>query len=230
MKTNLSIFFAALAIYLSTWLAEAQGNLIANGSFENTNAPYPGYYGWAVGGNGFSSGNSGQFGSTAPDGNHFAYFNGYAATVPPYTYGILDTYVGTTIGAYYLLTFSAIALDGTNSASVNLNGSLFATLNFISTVPVNTTPQIPPPTYYNTNWQSFSYLFQATSQLTEITFKYSAQGVAIPDPPGADLFYGAGGFDNISLVQVVPEPSTVALLGASLAGVLARRCFGRKRL
>jgi hypothetical protein len=200
-----------LTVLLTSASSHAQGNLIINGSFESTNtAYYPGFYAWAVGGTGFSQGYSGQYGSVAPDGNRFAFFTGNLSFPD---YGTLDTYINTSAGAYYLLSFSAIAFDGTNSASVNVNGSLLATLNFNVTIPV---AQVFGS--YNTNWQGFSYVFQASSSLTEITFKYSAQEVDVPDSSGGyDFFPGAGGFDAISVIAVPePSPSVLILFGGGV--------------
>jgi hypothetical protein len=224
MKLNRHILITALAAFcLSAKLANAQGNLIANGSFENNGGSFSG---WAFPGNNFSLGNQGSFTGvpiTVPDGNVFAFYQGDISDT--HSFAGLDTSINTSPGQNYILSFSAIAFDGTNSASASINGSLLPSLNFISTVPISEGSH--DPSLYNTTWQNFSFAFQATSPLTEVTLKYSVQGIAIPDGAIYDYLYGAGGFDNIS-VTGAPEPSTMALLGASVVGWLA--CRKRARL
>jgi hypothetical protein len=170
MKLNHHILITALAAFcLSAKLANAQGNLIANGSFEANGGSFNG---WALQGNSFSLGGLNQI---PPDGNNFAFYQG--STSDTHSFAGLDTFITTSAGQNYILSFSAIAFDGTNSASASINGSLLASLNFISTVPVNVNTQGG----YNTDWQNFTFTFQATSPLTEVTLKYSVQGIAIPD-------------------------------------------------
>src|ERR1700733_10169556 len=177
MKINHYIHAVAFAVFcLSPMLTNAQGNLIMNGSFEANGGSFNG---WALQADGFSLGNQGSFPGvpiTIPDGNNFAFYQGALSDV--YGFGGLDTSINTSPGQNYILSFSAIAFDGTNFASASINGSLLPSLNFISTVPISQGSH--DPSLYNTTWQSFSFAFQATSPLTEVSFKYAAQVMTIP--------------------------------------------------
>jgi hypothetical protein len=203
----------AMAALSQPTISNAQGNLFINGNFEANGGSFSG---WAVQGNGFTLESGG------PDGNDFAFHQGSSS---PINYSELSTSINTSPGQNYVLTFSAIAFDGTNSASVSINNSLLASLNFTSTVPVNVDNQYT----YNTYWQNFSFIFQATSPLTGLFFKYTIQETVIPEEDGFqyDEFYGAGGFANFS-VTAAPEPTPVALLGAGLVGWLT--CHKRARV
>jgi PEP-CTERM motif len=219
MKINLYLMPLLATLWLSATPAHAQGNLIVNGSFETNGGSF---FGWGIPPQeeGFTIGSSNTlYGVTIPipDGNYFAFYQGNLSS----RVAGFNTAFETSAGAYYDLSFSAIAFDGTNSASVSVNGSLLPTLDFATTVPVKTV-------YYdevNTVWQNFNFIFQAASTFTSLSFSYSVQSIGVPDevnPYEIDTFFGAGGFDNIS-VTLVPEPSPVALLGMGLAGVFICR-------
>jgi hypothetical protein len=99
-----------------------------------------------------------------------------------------------------------------------------ATLNFTNTLPINTGFGL-----YNTNWQSFSFIFQASSSVvTTIAFSYSPQTVIDSEN---DIFYGSGGLDAVS-VTAVPQPSifTLALLGSGALIYVRHKRKWRSRL
>ena len=126
--------------------------------------------------------------------------------------GSIHQTVSTIAGDYYSLDFLAIQYQGTNYAAVYANNtSLLGTLNF-----TNMAGLVEYGGVANTNWESFSYTFQAASDMTPIQFIYFPQFLQM----NGITDYGSGAVGDITLT-VVPEPSIVALLGAGLAGGLA---------
>ena len=223
MKTKLTLLLCWLIVILNHSLARAQGNLIINGGFEN------GFTGWSqpnnpfflVGTNGYNGLPVGPAG-----GNSFAFYQD--STINAYGYGLLVTDVSTVPGVYYTLKFSSIAFDGTNTANVYISGNQVASINFATTVPI--AEGSSDPSKYNLIWQNFSYTFQAVLSDTQFLFQYGSQFFVDRSGGTPTTYFGAGGFDNISLVQIVPEPSTLALLGAGLAGGLAARWRTRRQV
>jgi PEP-CTERM motif len=224
MKTNYYLILLLATLCLSATPVHAQGNLVVNGSFEANGGSFNGWNMTSFE-QGFTIGGSNALSAVTipiPDGNNFAFYQANLDSQIGYNNPGFYTFINTSAGAYYDLSFSAIAFDGTNSASVSINGSLLAALNFTTTVPVRTVYNGE----VNSVWQNFNFIFQATSSIgTILTFNYSAQSIGVPDednPYEIDSYFGAGGFDNIS-VTLVPEPSPVALLGMGLAGVFICR-------
>ena len=148
--------------------------------------------------------------------------------------------ISTTPGAFYAVSLSAIQFVGTNMASVKMLPGTYTgnqvqpTATLIGTLNFTTPSQSPGPApgagfvnSINTIWQNFNYTFQATSFTTTLFFDYYRQAMDVQDGATVDVYYGAGGFDNIS-VTAAPEPTTVALVGAGLVGWLA--CRSRKKI
>ena len=217
MKTNSVIAVKLLTAYLFlvTVSAYPQGNIVLNGSFE---AGGGSFNNWNAVNLGF--GPSGyliaplffpQFPVNYPDGVHCAVFTYNGASI--------SQTLSTTPGTFYSLNFSAIQYDGTNRSSVSVNGGLLATLNFMNYTFISPTGEVAPGFQFNSNWENFSFTFAATTTSTTILFSELPRLYNTADNTA---YYSHGGLDAIS-VTVVPDPSTVALLGAGLAGWLARR-------
>jgi hypothetical protein len=124
--------------------------------------------------------------------------------------------IATTIGDVYQLSFWVGNTTGggifgtTSTVNVQLNGSAF---HSAVNSDVNTT---------GLSWEQYTYLFTATGLSTTLAF--------LNGDPGGD---NSNGLDNIVLTDLgptgtnnVPEPATLGLLGAGLAGVIGLR---RKR-
>lgn len=191
-------------LVLITDSSRAQGNLLVNNGWNISNPP---------GGNVLADSGSGT-------NNFIAYFI--------YNGGTISQTFSTVPGTFYLLTFQAIEFQGTNYCGVNV-GSLSTTLNFASTVPIQGDDGLGGiyangnPDLNNTIWENFSFTFEATSASSMLSLIYYPQEIQVTNPTSApDYYWGAGGVKNISVITApVPEPSTVALWGASLAGWLA---------
>ena len=220
MKTRHTIgvgFFTAY-LFWATVSAQAQGNLLQNGSFETG-----GLDNWNVQlfGPGAVSDAvivmppvppSSLFPTNCPDGTYFLEFS--------FKGGSISQTISTTPGVFYDLNFWAIQYDGTNHSSVSVNGSLLTYLNFSSYTFISPIGNSSPLFQYNNNWENFDFNFLATSASTTISF---AENIGwYYGGPYNDLYFSNGGLDAIS-VTVAPEPSAVAVLGVGLAGWLARR-------
>lgn len=156
------------------------------------------------------AGDAGTGTTIAPNGDFsaFFYFSG----------GSISQTISTTPETIYDLTFRAIQLDGITDSSVSINGNLLANFTpddpFVS--PIN---GVSP----NTVWYNFDFNFTALSANTTISFT-EQPGVYLDYP---DMFWSESRLDAIS-ATATPEPSSLALLGVGLAGLLA--CNRRKRL
>jgi hypothetical protein len=169
MKKTLLISVLLTVLLAASGSSLAQGNLIVNGSFEADGGSLDGWmnltatYGYTTIADVQNGIGIPPVNPNPPDGSHIAEFLQGG--------GILSQTILTTPNFYYALSFSEIAFQGTNAASVSVNGSLLATLNFTNTLPINF---IYGP--YNTNWQGFSFIFQASSIVTTILFTFRTSG------------------------------------------------------
>jgi hypothetical protein len=208
-----AFIFLCLSVAGTFALARAQGNVMVNGDFESGGGTLNG---WTAGGDpGFPTSYAAEPGiqTNGAEINHFALINGNAAFP-------LVQDVTTIPGAYYCLSLSLVSFSGTNDCSVSA-GNLSTTLQF------QPTPfQINFWTTANTNWQSFSLIFQAISTTTAVSIFYHAQVLSLPNPPPMTLYYGEGGLDSVS-VTPAPEPGSLVLLETGGLGLLAIRRLRR---
>jgi len=120
MKNNFTLKISALisAVGLASGVADAQQNLIVNGSFETGPAGMKTFPGWdAIG----PADNNSDYGvaqsSVAPDvaedGNYFAYFHGNPTDG---SQDCLGQTVQLTVGAHYTISYY-LATDGTTRGS-----------------------------------------------------------------------------------------------------------------
>jgi hypothetical protein len=225
MKPLLISLIATAGLLVGAGAANA--NVLTNGSFEtpataagtftNYAVGSTGLTGWTVtgpsGGCGVStvSGTFSQGGVTfeAEDGSQWLDLTGDGCNT---TEGVAQT-VTTTSGDKYQLSYWIGNTTGggifgtTSTASVFLNGS--ATAAFTDT---NSTADST-----GLNWEEFTHTFVAGSSTT-LDF--------VNEDPGSD---NSNGLDNVVLLDEgpatigVPEPLTLSLFGAGLAGAAAMR-------
>ncbi len=142
----------------------------------------------------------------SPDGNSFLGMDGayQQATVS-------QTVNNLTVGATYLLSFY---YAGAQQSGFTGQTTEALTVGFGSQT--YNTPVLTDANHGFTGWSAQSVAFTATS--TSQTLSFLADGTPGGEPPFSLL-------DGVSLVQVTPEPSTLALLGSGILAVggLVRR-------
>lgn len=205
--------------------AQAAPNLVVNGSFEQTTiaAGTKDYFqgkvtGWGGGAkltflaapgtadNGSYLSVYKGFPVNSPDGGRFVLADGD----PEFSSAITQTINGLAVGATYVLTFSQAAgqQDGFKGPTTEQWQVTFGNQTKLSTL-------FSLPEGGTGPWQAqtMSFIANATSQV----LSFLASGTPSGAPPISFL-------DGVSLVQAVPEPVTVSLLGVGLVGLgLARR-------
>jgi hypothetical protein len=147
------------------------------------------------------------FTGSSPTGDNFIALDGDPAVGGGG--GISQTINGLAIGTQYTLSFvwAASQLQSktgqtTEKLQVSLGGQVFAT-----------TPTVTNPTQSFTGWFTQAYTFTATA--TQEALSFLSQGTPSGAPPIALL-------TDVSVTKV-PEPGTLAVLSAGLAGLMAVR-------
>lgn len=192
-------FTAALLGGASFLSLPAHANLLVNGDFETGTLS-----GWTASGNVVDVGLPyfGE-GSFAADGNYYAVFN--AGNVTPN--GILSQTIATTIGDSYVLSFDY----GSNGGQTqDITAQVSDPLNTVvaSAFEVSDAPSLALAPY------TLDFTADATS-MTVSFIDYSGNPTNSTD----------GFLDNVSVDQAAPEPASLLLMGAGLAGlgVIRRR-------
>jgi len=201
MKTNLRFLLLLLALLVGVNQATAQGNLLINGGFEdpviaaNTYSKLATISGW----------------TTTNVGGLFEIWSGSFGLIPA-TEGVQS------------LEINASIADETIFQTIAVTPGMLTTLSFDYTgrEPDNTftvslsdgytsSTTLDPVSYYTSHaWTTYTESFIPTT--SSLTIAFRGQPVPALDA-GAHI-------DNISLIQSVPEPSTLTLAGMGGLGLL----------
>ena len=158
--------------------------------------------GWTVGGPGDGVDWLNDSSFNASDGQ-------YSVDLQTFTASSISTVISTVIGQTYQLTFDSAAILGLQHSGTVTAGTL--TQGFAPT-------QSPPGTFATQSYDSFSFLFNAVSTSTTLTFSADATCCG-----GAT--YGPV-VDNVSVVAATTEvaaPGALAIFGLFALGFARRR-------
>ncbi len=212
LKPSAVLVASSLAIIAS---ANAQGNLIINGNFEDPQVnsednftgsfSFPGWTGFSTGSGG--DGNAGidagvNYGLTPYDSTQLFSFNG--GNPPPGTY--IEQSFATTPGSEYSVSFAVGRNNGFPDQILTLESQVFGASGQLA-LQISTPPS-------SIGWALENFTFVADSDLANLQFTDISGS-----NPNTDM-----DLDAVSVTAVVPEPNTVFLL---LFGVACSACFGK---
>jgi len=201
MKNKPRFLFLVLALLVGVHPAHAQGNLLVNGGFEDP----------VIAANSYSKLATISGWTTPNVGGLFEIWSGTFGSIPA-TEGIQSLEINASIadetvfqtisvtpGVLTTLSFDYTGREPDNTFTISLSGGYaFSTT-------------LDPASYYTTPaWTTFTETFVPTTSTLTVTFR--GQPVPALDA-GAHI-------DNVSVVQTVPEPSTLALAGLGGLGML----------
>lgn len=191
------VFAAALALSAST-AAQAQTNLVANGSFESGPAGVQSFTGWALVGpaDNFSSYGVAQAG-TAPEvaqqGSYFAYFRGHPTDS---SQDCLGTYVSLKTGALYNISYYL----GTDGSTLNTGAAMWVVVG--TSFGIDLSQDVMLTAYFPNSatalpYQKFSTLYLATNANPILSFHgiNATNGLSVTN--GILL-------DNVSMILAYP--------------------------
>lgn len=203
--TSRLVLTIAAALTLCGTAAAAPVNLVTNGSFEQGTLGIGSFQGWqtTLGDSSTFVDSSGQTGTKfgqATDGKWAAYFGSFAADGG----ASIAQSLATTAGQLYTVTFD-LANDNGGQAASNSFAAYFGTALLFSATNLS-----------NQDFVHRQLAFQATSATTVLRF------TGYNDQSYAEL-------DNVSVTASTPEPSTFALLGTGLLGIVGSVKRGTKQ-
>ena len=214
MPTSLRCFFAALTVLCFS--APAMGSIVVNGDFESPNigntlfqtftSGSTAITGWTVNGTSVDLVTT----RTGISGYAFSGQQSVDLSGTPGPGGIFQD-LPTTAGLRYLVSFDVSTNDQGNPGVSHVNRPLVVKINGVT---VLTLPVTPP----QGTWLQFNVPFIATGPTTRLEFD-SVDGAN--EGPLLDLV-------SADVAPVVPEPSTIAILGVGGLG-LAFAAFRRRK-
>jgi hypothetical protein len=197
---------------ITGWTSTGYNFIFTPGTATSTGAYSPQYSNYLSlwGAANIGTGVTNTWNGNSPEGGNFIGADG-AFEVGAITQSI----TGLTIGTTYLLTF-----EWAGAQQHGYNGATSEGWQACLGSTCNGTGMLNNSSNGFTGWHNASFAFKA-SAATE-TLSFLAAGTPSGEPPFSLL-------DNVSLTQDLPEPRTLALMGASLAGLIAARRFAGRR-